>query len=93
MTETKRKAPQKGNEEKRRFTYTVILQPEFDPEFKGYYNALVPALPGCFSYGETRDDALRNIREAIELYIMDLESSGEPIPEDRVEEVKLQVAA
>lgn len=30
-------------------TYTIILQPESDPEFRGYDNASVPALPGCFS--------------------------------------------
>ncbi len=78
---------------KRKFTYTVILQPEFDPDFAGYYNATVPALPGCFSYGESREAALRNIREAIELYIEDMEAVGDPIPEDRIEQVQLQVAA
>ena len=78
---------------KRQLTYTIILQPESDPEFKGYYNVSVPALPGSFSYGETRQAALKNIREAIELYIEDLEASGEPIPEDRVEQVQLQVVA
>ena len=69
---------------KKQLTYTIILQPESDPEFTGYFNASVPALPGCFSYGETRETALKNIREAIELYIEDLQVSGEPIPEDRV---------
>ncbi len=78
---------------KRKLTYTVVLQPESEPEFRGYYNATVPALPGCFSYGETRDVALRNIREAIELYLEDLEVSGEPLPEDRVEQIQLEVAA
>ena len=78
---------------KRQLTYTIILQPETDSDFKGYYNASVPALPGCFSYGETRDAALKSIREAIELYIEDLEASGEPIPEDRIEQDQLQVAA
>ena len=34
--------------------YTVILQPEADPEFSGYYNVVVPALPGCLSYGADR---------------------------------------
>lgn len=78
---------------KRQLTYTIILQPEPDPEFNGYFNASVPALPGCFSYGETRETALKNIREAIELYIEDLQASGEQIPEDRIEQVQLQVAA
>lgn len=49
--------------QKRRLT--VILQPETDPDFPGYYNASVPALPGCFSYGAGREEALANIREAI----------------------------
>lgn len=53
--------------------YTVILQAEADPQFEGYLNAMVPALPGCFSYGATREEALANIREAIELYLEDLE--------------------
>ena len=77
---------------KKKLIYTIILQPETDPEFAGYYNASVPALPGCFSYGKTREEALKNIREAIELYLEDLEASGEPIPEDRIEKVQLQVA-
>jgi predicted RNase H-like HicB family nuclease len=45
--------------------FTVILLPEQDPEFAGYFNASVPALPGCFSYGANRDEALANIREAL----------------------------
>lgn len=74
-------------------TYTIILQPETDSEFVGYYNASVPALPGCFSYGANRKEALTNIREAIELYLEDLLQSGEPIPVDHTEQVKLEVAA
>lgn len=65
---------------KRGKAYTIILQSETDPEFEGYYNASVPALPGCFSYGTTREGALGNIREAIELYLEDLEASGEQAP-------------
>ena len=61
---------------KRGKVYTIILQPETDPEFEGYYNASVPALPGCFSYGARRQEALVNIKEAIELYLEDLEATG-----------------
>jgi antitoxin HicB len=71
--------------------FTVILVPERDPEFPGYYNASVPALPGCFSYGASRDEALANIREAIEGYVADLEAEGEDIPEDQAEPVVLEV--
>ncbi len=39
------------------------------PETVGGYSVSVPALPGCFSQGETRDEALANIREAAELWL------------------------
>ncbi len=74
-----------------RAKFTVILQAESEPGFEGYYNAIVPALPGCFSYGSTRDEALANIREAIELYLEDLEASGEVIPVERIETVGEEV--
>lgn len=60
----------------RQHKFTVILLPERDPEFAGYYNAIVPALPGCLSYGAGKEEALRNIREAIEAYVEDLEATG-----------------
>ena len=65
--------------------YTIILQPETDPEFEGYYNASVPALPGCFSYGTSREEALGNIREAIELYLEDLDAAGATITSRQAE--------
>ncbi len=71
--------------------YTIILQPETDPEFMGYYNVSVPALPGCFSYGASREEALRNIKEAIELYLEDLMAAGEPIPEEQLEQVEITI--
>jgi predicted RNase H-like HicB family nuclease len=45
--------------------YTVILEREAD---NGYV-ATAPVLPGCVSYGDTREEVLKNIREAIELYV------------------------
>jgi predicted RNase H-like HicB family nuclease len=39
------------------------------PESVGGYSVSVPALPGCFSQGETREEALSNIREAAELWL------------------------
>lgn len=66
----------------KRVSYTVILEKETDPGFKGYYNASVPALPECLSYGATKQEALKNIKEAIALYLEDLKLHNEPIPED-----------
>jgi predicted RNase H-like HicB family nuclease len=43
------------------------LQVVLEPSEEGGFTASVPSLPGCISEGETREEALRNIREAIEL--------------------------
>jgi predicted RNase H-like HicB family nuclease len=56
--------------------YTVILEQESD----GGYVAIVPSLPGCVSQGDSRKEALANIREAAELYIEDCIESGEAVP-------------
>ena len=56
--------------------YTVILQREND----GGYVATVPALPGCVSQGDSRAEVLKNIEEAIELYLEDVRAAVEPIP-------------
>ena len=58
--------------------YTVILEQEPD----GGYVASVPALPGCVSQGDNRDEALSNIREAIDLYVEDCRDAGDPIPKE-----------
>lgn len=50
----------------------------------GYYAAHCPALKSCWSQGRTREEALRNIREAIELY---LESDPSELPQDQDHEV------
>ena len=43
----------------------VVLEPSED----GGYTVYVPSLPGCISEGDTREEALANIREAVELYL------------------------
>jgi predicted RNase H-like HicB family nuclease len=45
------------------------LKVVLEPSDEGGYTATAPALPGCISEGNTREEALRNIREAIELYL------------------------
>ena len=58
----------------------VMLYPGED----GYWVAECPSLPGCISQGETREEAISNIREAIREYIASLEEDGIPVPEDRL---------
>jgi predicted RNase H-like HicB family nuclease len=67
--------------------FTVILEPQRD----GGFTVSVPALPGCISEGENREEALKNIKEAIELYLEVLKEDGKPIPQDVGEEVLLDV--
>ena len=52
------------------------------PGEDGYWVVECPSLPGCISQGKTEQEALSNIKEAIELWIEDAEAHGEPIPED-----------
>jgi predicted RNase H-like HicB family nuclease len=63
--------------------YTVILFREDD----GGFSAVVPALPGCVSQGDSRPETMRNIREAIELYLEELRAAGEAIPSEVAREI------
>jgi antitoxin HicB len=59
-------------------TYKIMLHKE--PE--GGYTAIVPALPGCITWGEDIEQSMLMAREAIEGYIATLKDIGEPIPDD-----------
>ena len=52
--------------------FKVVLQEDKD----GGYTVYVPSLNGCVSQGETREEALENIKEAIELYLEDIDSEN-----------------
>ena len=51
----------------------------------GFWVAECPSLPGCISQGKTRQEAIANIKEAIEGYIVSLEEDGLPVPDERFE--------
>lgn len=57
-------------------SFPVVMLPQ--PE--GGYFVQCPTLPGCYSQGETVEECLVNIREAIELVLEDMASRGEPAP-------------
>jgi len=66
--------------------YTAILEREPD----GGFVVSVPVLPGCVSQGDTREEALNNIKGAVELYVEDCLAAGDPVPqEDSLEYVEL----
>jgi predicted RNase H-like HicB family nuclease len=62
-----------------------------EPDETGGYVVSCPSLPGCHSQGETIDEALENIREAIELYIEVLVEDGLPVPEDTLDRLLVVV--
>lgn len=63
----------------------VILEPSDE----GGYTVTVPALPGCVSEGNTREEALKNIREAIELYLEPVEDDHAYSPDAEEHEIAL----
>ncbi len=65
-----------GSMAKARHHFNIMLRPE--PE--GGYTALVPALPGCVTYGRTVDEAREMAKDAISGYIASLRKHKDPIP-------------
>jgi len=65
----------------------VILYPGED----GYWVVECPSLPGCLSQGKTKEEAIRNIQEAIRAYIAALEEDNLPVPEERFEALLVAV--
>ena len=59
-------------------TFRILLTPEEE----GGFSVSVPSLPGCYTQGESVEEAISMAKEAISLYIEGLEADGEPIPDD-----------
>jgi predicted RNase H-like HicB family nuclease len=62
------------------YNYTVLLEKEQD----GGYHAFCPVLKGCHSQGDTFEESVENITEAIELYIESLVADNQPIPRENL---------
>lgn len=59
----------------------------------GYRVAECPSLPGCLSQGKTKEEAIANVREAIQKYVAALKEDGLPVPEERFETLLVAVQA
>lgn len=68
--------------------YTAI----FEPAEEGGYVVSVPALPGCATQGETFEDAVYMIKDAIQLYLSVLKDDGEEIPQEKDDIVVTKIA-
>jgi predicted RNase H-like HicB family nuclease len=63
--------------------YRIVLEPQQE----GGYTVYVPALPGCVSQGETVEEAMDNIKEAITVYVDSLKDRGINLPQVEEREV------
>ena len=57
------------------YIYRVVIEPD-----ENRYYAEIPALPGCHSWGHSYEQAFKNIKEALELWLEVKKEAGEPIP-------------
>ena len=57
----------------------------------GYWVVECPSLPGCISQGKTKEEALHNIKEAIDLYIEVLIEDNLPVPEEKFDALLMAV--
>jgi antitoxin HicB len=73
-------------QENQMMKYRVLLEPDLEA---GGYVVSCPALPGCHSQGETREEALANIRDAIEGVLASLKSRNLPLPSEEEVEVRM----
>jgi len=66
---------------------TFVLRVDLKKEEDGRWSASIPTLPGCSSWGYSRQDALINIKDAAEIYIEDMVDAGEGLPtsSDKIE--------
>ena len=61
----------------------VILEPSVE----GGFTIIVPSLPGCISEGETKEEALANVQESVELYLETVEDDSDYAPNEETKEV------
>lgn len=69
--------------------YAIVIE-----KAAGNYSAYIPDLPGCVSVGDTVEELMENMREAIELHLEALQADGLPIPEAKTlcEYIELPIA-
>jgi antitoxin HicB len=72
-----------GGDPLKSYVFKVAVEPDKFEDGRDAWQAYCPALRGCRTWGHTREEALANIREAIDLYVQDLLEAGERIPVDQ----------
>jgi predicted RNase H-like HicB family nuclease len=63
--------------------FRIVIEQDED----GAFVASCPTLPGCWSQGDTRDEAIANVKDAIAGYLESLKKHGDPVPAPITEEI------
>jgi predicted RNase H-like HicB family nuclease len=74
------------------YTFKVVLEKDKwpdEPEAKSIWRAYIPALPSAHAWGNTEQEALENLKNAVDLIIEDLQENGEPIPTEPASQVQV----
>jgi len=64
-------------------TTTYLFQAEVEQEEDGRWSAWIEALPGCATWGYTKEEALEALREAAQAYLEVMVEKGQPVPVER----------
>lgn len=64
------------------YTFKAVVKPDFFEDGTAAYQAYIPVLPGCFSWGYTVEEALQNLEETTKHWIELLQEEGKPIPQE-----------
>lgn len=65
------------------YVFKVVVEPDQFEDGRNAWHASCPTLKGCHTWGHSYEEALANVRDAIDLYIQDLLQAGQPIPVDQ----------
>jgi antitoxin HicB len=71
----------------RGYRYSVKFRVVIEQDEDGVFIATCPTLPGCVSQGATRDEARRNVEDAVAGYLISLQKHGDPIPPSIEEDI------
>ena len=66
------------------YVFEVVLEEDQFEDGRPGFSAYCPSLESAYTWGETKEDALRNIREAVKLIVDEMLEEGKPIPPEAV---------
>ena len=84
--------PITGRHQMKSYTFQVVFEKDKwpdEPDEKALWRAYIPALPAAHAWGNTEQEALENLKNAVDLIIEDLQESGQPLPTEPAPQVQV----